>query len=98
MRKNCVQDCLLGDKGQLANTSKGKFSVIMVGVSVAARTILKHWKTPKAQFKEWVNMMIKTASSECMLCKLSNRDGTKAPDWESFWSYITITASQQDDS
>ena len=79
----------------MANISKGKLSVIMVGVSVAARIIFKNWKTPKApQFKEWVNMMIKTASYECMLYKLNTRDGTTAPDWEPFWSYITITVSQ----
>lgn len=37
----------------------------MVGITVAARTILKHWKTPKTPgLKEWVNAMIKTASYE----------------------------------
>lgn len=95
----CPRLCLLGDKGQIDNISKGKFSVIMVGASVAARIILKHWKTPKApQFKEWVNIMIKTASYEFMLYKLNNRDGTTAPEWEPFWYYITLTVCQQDDS
>lgn len=56
----CPRLCLLGDKGQTANISKGKFSVIMDGVSVAARIILKNWKTPKApQLKEWANTMIR---------------------------------------
>ena len=72
----CPKLCLLGDKGQISDLSKDRFSVIMVGVSVAARTILKHWKDPGTpQFKEWVNLMIKTASYECVLYKVNNRDG-----------------------
>ena len=37
----------LGKKSlQDFNMSSKEFSVIMVGITVAARTILKHWKTP----------------------------------------------------
>lgn len=62
----CPRQCLLGDKGHIDNISKGKFSVVMVGVSVATRTTLKHLKLPKPH--------------------------------SSFWSYITFTVSQQDNS
>ena len=52
--------CLLGDRSQLHNMSSKAFSVIMVGITVAARTILKHWKTVTIPgFKEWANAMIK---------------------------------------
>ena len=37
------EKCLLGDRSQLRNMSSKEFSVIMVGITVAARTILKHW-------------------------------------------------------
>ena len=97
VKKKTTRLCLLGDKGQISDLSKDRFSVIMVGVSVAARTILKHWKDPGTpQFKEWVNLMIKTASYECVLYKVNNRDGTTASIWESFWSHITV--NQDDDS
>ena len=36
----------------------------MAGITMAARTILKLWKTPKPpELKEWVNTMIKTAAN-----------------------------------
>ena len=41
--------CLLADRRQLHNMSSREFSVIMVGFTVASRTILKHWKMPKTQ-------------------------------------------------
>lgn len=88
----CPGLCLLGDKERIANMLSDKFSVIIVGVSVAARVILKHWKTSKApQVKEWVNMMIRMASYECMLYKLNNKDSTAISVWENFWSYITVS-------
>ena len=84
--------CLLGDRSQLHNMSSKAFSVIMVGITVAARTILKHWKTVTIPgFKEWANAMIKTASYEHMLDKLNTINKDKAPAWESFWTYITLT-------
>lgn len=84
--------CLLGDRSQLHNISGREFSVIMVGITVAARTILKHWKTPKTPgLKEWVDAMIKTASYERMLNRINMVKKGKAPAWDNFWSYITLT-------
>ena len=52
----------------------------MVGITVAARTILKHWKSPTTPgFKEWTNSRIKTASYEHMLNKLNTINKDKAP-------------------
>ena len=52
----------------------------MVGITVAARTILKHWKSPTTPgFKEWTNPRIKTASYEHMLNKLNTTNKDKAP-------------------
>lgn len=74
----------------MANMAKDKFSVIMEVVSVAARIILKHWKTPKApQFKEWVTMMIRMASYECMLCTLNNKHTI------SDWTFLELYASER---
>lgn len=68
----------------------------MVGLLVAATVILRHWKTPKSlQVKEWVNMMVKTATYECMLQKL-NRKNTTETSLGTIWSYISLTSRQQD--
>lgn len=84
--------CLLGDRSQIVNISSGEFSVIMAGTTTAARAILKLWKTPKApELKEWINIMVKTASYEVMLDKMNNKNKVKAPDWDLFWTHITMT-------
>jgi len=80
----------------MPNISNGEFAVIMVGVSVMARVILKHWKTPKIpELKEWVNIMTKTASYERLLYKLHNKNRACVPVcipvWEDFWSYVTLS-------
>ena len=60
--------CLFGDRSQLRDISSKEFSVIVVGITVAVRTILKHWKTPKTPaLKEWAN----TASCEHMLNRIN---------------------------
>ena len=63
----------------------------MVGITVAARTILKHWKTTTTPgFKEWANAMIKTASYEHMLNKLNTIKKDKAPAWDSFFVFVFL--------
>ena len=69
--------------------SSEEFSVIMVGITVAARTILKHWKTSTTRgFKELTNAMIKTTSYEHMH-KRNTINKDKAPAWDRFWTYHT---------
>lgn len=93
----CPRQCLLGEKKQIGNISRDKFSTIMVGVSVAARLILKYWKVSKGPpFKEWVNMMTRISVYECMFYKLKKGDDTIVSAWEPFWSYINI--AQQGDT
>ena len=80
--------CLLGDKSQLPNVSKGIFSVIMVGLVSASRIILSHWKTAVSpDLKDCINTMVETASYESMLNRLKgNMDDGTIP-WELFWTY-----------
>lgn len=86
----CPRLCLLGDKTRALNTTNSEISVIMAGITTAARTILKHWKTPeRPDLKEWVNAMAKTASYELMLNRVDNRGKNTAAIWDSFWTHIT---------
>lgn len=87
----CPRLCLLGDRAQALNITNGEFAVIMTGITTAARTILKHWKTPeRPELKEWANAMIKTASYELMLNRMNNRNKNKAPIWDLLWTHITL--------
>ena len=66
-------------------TKYQEFSELMVGITVAASMILKHWKTPKTPgLQEWANAMIKTASYEHMLNRINTVNKGKAPAWDSF--------------
>lgn len=74
---------LLGDRTWIHSISAGEFSVIMVGITAAARITLRHWNTPKSPaIKEWVNMMTRTASYEHMLNWINDGTRRKAPIWE----------------
>ena len=76
--------CLLGDKSQVHNISK--LSVVMIGLTTAARTVLTYWKSAKPQeMKEWVNYMIKkTASYKSTLIRRNDGNHTKGPTWGLF--------------
>lgn len=80
----------------MPNLTTGEFPVIMVGVSVTARVILRHWKTPKTpELKEWVIVMTKTASYKPLLYKLHNKNKAGVlvgiPVWEDFWSVVSLS-------
>lgn len=58
--------CLLGDRSQVHNVSRDEFTT-------AARTILRYWKSTKLpEVKECVNYLIKTASYESALTRMTN--------------------------
>ena len=81
--------CLLGDKSQIPNISKGAFSVIMVGLITASRIILRHWKTvERPDMTEWVDAVVGSAFYESMLNRLKGKleDGTTS--WGCFWTHI----------
>lgn len=61
--------CPLSDvywKTQLGTSTSEILSMIMIGVSVAPRTILKHWKTHKAPgTREWRNELTRLLLNKC---------------------------------
>lgn len=59
-------------RGQNSNTTSG-ILVTMVGIAVAARTILR--------------LRLKTASYEFTLNKMNNRNKSKALVWNLFWTW-----------
>lgn len=78
--------CLLGDRSQMPNVTKGAFSVIMVGLVTASRIILRHWKTTVCpELNDWIKSMADTASYESML---NNLKGDRDTDWDSFWNSL----------
>ncbi len=86
----------IGRQGADAKNYKGRVRSDHGGVSVMARVILKHWKTPKIpELKEWINIMTKTAAYERLLYKLHNKNkaevSVRIPVWEDFWSYISLS-------
>lgn len=84
--------CLLGDRSQIPNVSKYIFSVIMVGLTTAARILLRKWKTNVTPgLGEWLDAMVETASYEAMLQRLKNEDHNAVSLWELFWSYARKT-------
>lgn len=80
--------CLLGDRSQIPNISKGTFSVIMVGLVIVSRVILRHWKTAVSpNLRDWTNAMVETTSYESMLHKLSANKENGMISWDLFWTY-----------
>lgn len=84
--------CLIGDRSQLPNVSKGTFSFIMVALITASRVTLRHWKTAMSpNLREWLAAMVETTSYETLLCRLKGKEEEGRSSWELFWSYTKQT-------
>ncbi len=78
--------CLMGDQTQLPSVSKYDFAVINVGVVMAARVILRFWKsTSPPDFKKWMESMLEIVSYEQMLARIKNEDQNFRRSWDVFF-------------
>ena len=83
--------CLLRDKSQVHNISKDELSVVMTGLTTAARPVFTYWKSAKPPGKkEWVNYMIKTDSYDSMLIRRNDGNHTKGPTLGAFWNHVSL--------
>lgn len=77
--------CLLGDRSQTPNISKGEFSVVMVGLITASRIILRHWKTAEPlNLKEWINVIVEAAAWNLRVTDLKEIQKMAPPLWTFF--------------
>lgn len=85
----CPRLCLLGDKTTIPRLTKEVHSVLMVGLTSAARIILRHWKAPEhPTFQEWKVLMTETVSYEVMLTRLKGKGQVVLNNWDFFQAYL----------
>lgn len=74
----CPRTCLPGDRSQEHNMSRQEFSVVAAGVTTAATTTLRCWKsTQRPEIKDLVNYMTTNSSCGFMLTRTTDRDHAK---------------------
>ena len=81
----CPQLCLLGNRETVTNLTKCEFRIVTTGLVSAARIILRHWKSSEIpDLKEWVDLLIETASYERILTRISDQYGKDSKVWGKF--------------
>lgn len=69
--------------------TKAKVRVTVTSFVVAARLILRKWKSPhKPELVEWLKLMTETAAFEKMIARVNNVPSTMSQIWEVFVNYI----------
>ena len=80
----------MGDKTEIPKLTTSAHSVLMDGITSAARTILRHWKSPTIPTcHEWKALMSETASYEVMLARMRGRGPVVLGSWDYFVDYLT---------
>ena len=86
----CPHLCLLGDKTVIPQLTKDAHTVLIVGITSAARIILRHWKSPEnPTFQEWKVLMTETVSYEVMLTRIRGKRPGVLSCWDFFGEYLT---------
>lgn len=80
------QLCLLGDKCVMPpGLSKAESGLTVAGFIVAARLILRNWKSPhRPEFTEWLKLMTETAAFESMISRVNNVPSKTSQTWKMF--------------
>lgn len=80
------QLCLLGDKSCMPKgLSKAEVGLMITGFIVAARIILRKWKSPhRPEIKEWLHLMSETAAFEIMIGRVQNIPNKTSQVWMYF--------------
>lgn len=82
--------CLLGDKTETPPLTNSAYSVLMVGITSAARIILRHWKSSTCPtLQEWKILMTETTSYEVMLARVRNKGPVELVIWDYFMEHLT---------
>lgn len=84
------QLCLLMDKALMPpGLTKAEVRVTETGFIVAARLILRKWKSPhKPELVEWLKLMTETAAFEKMIARVNNVPSEMSQIWEVSVNYI----------
>lgn len=84
------QLCLLGDKSLIPSSlTKAELGLILTGCMVAARIILRNWKSPcKPEFAEWLKIMTETTAFENMIARVNNVPSKISQMWQAFLACI----------
>ena len=84
------QLCLLMDKALMPpGLTRAEVRVTVTGLIVAARLILRKWKSPhKPELVEWLKLMTETAAFERMVARVNNVPSKISQIWEVFMNYI----------
>lgn len=86
----CPRLCLLGDRTVIPQLTKDTHTVLIVGLTSAARIILRHWKSPdKPTFQERKVLMTETVSHEVMLTRIRGKRPEVLSSWDFFQVYLT---------
>ena len=82
--------CLLGDRSQMPpGLAKAVTGVMITGFMVAARIILRKWKSPhRPEVTEWLKLMTEIASFELMIGRVQNNSSKTSQAWLYFVSSI----------
>ena len=81
--------CSVGDVSFLPNVSTAKKALALTGFILAARVILRKWKSQDCPvYKEWVTSMTDIASFELLVAKLHNCKKSYFSTWEAFLSSL----------
>lgn len=78
--------CLLGDESLIPFGSTKEMSGLVVnGCIVAARIVLRNWKSPhRPQTDDWVRCMTQSASFESLIAKVNNDHVKTNQVWSHF--------------
>lgn len=73
--------------------AKAEVGLMITGFIVAARIILRKWKSPhRPEIKEWLQLMSETAAFELMIGRVQNVPSKTSQAWVHFEYSIDINS------